>query len=412
MASVNDKEEFKPYPEHVAVIGGGRWARVLAEVLCSIAPLTTRISICSPHNAMGMSEWISVHGFEKRIQVSSDFPKLMSGKSNAIIVANAARDREKAIEWALSEDVPVLVEKPLTLDFATTQRMVDLAASRQIYFAAAHIFLFARYVDTFAKQIADGGEIQSIHVRWMDPQFESRHGEVKSYDPGLPIYADWLPHIVSMLGALTPSNLILCENLRFFRGGSHVDFDLMLEGIPCTIQMVRNGDNRQRIIEVISSQKKTVLDFATEPGNIISGSTTLCGDMDWEVKPKPVAAMLGAFLQGAAGGSRDQRLDIAIGLRASQAIDQVSSSYCVAQSEWLSKALLMLHNGGDSDLRYALSEILHVEDPYSPVPISQRIDYVCWHIKGRASLLNCELIGRPIELIKLILEQGKLSSYS
>jgi predicted dehydrogenase len=412
MMSENFVNKLTVSPSNIAVIGGGRWARVIAEVLCNVAPLTSRISVHSPRNAAGMSAWVAERGLERRVSVSSGLPEFPPGSSSAVIIANAVRDHEKSIEWALSEGIPVLVEKPLTLSLTTAQRLASLAASRKTYFAAAHVFLFARYLDAFAKYVVNEGKIQSMQVRWMDPKFESRHGEQKSYDSGLPIYADWMPHIISMLGAITPCETLLCENLQFLHGGSHVDLDIMLDGIPCAIQMVRNGDSRERIIEVHGRHKTMVLDFATEPGRIISDSTILSGDMEWEGKPKPVAAMLGAFLQGAAGGMCDRRLDIAIGLRASRAIDQVSSLYCVSQSQWLSKALLMPDIGSNSDLCYTLSEILNEEDPNSSAPIRLRIDYVCRYFKENVSSLNRDVIERPVELIKSILKQGKLSSYS
>jgi predicted dehydrogenase len=323
-------------------------------------------------------------------------------------------NRELIVEWALSRQIPVLVEKPLTLNLAATQRLADLSLGQQTYFAAAHVFLFARYVETFSKLIADENSIKSIRVCWMDPQSESRYGEVKSYDPGLAVYADWLPHILSILGTLAADQATRCEKLEFLRGGAHLEIDIKLGDIPCAIQLVRNGTCRQRIIEVTTQQKKITLDFASEPGNIHSDAMVLCGDPDWAGKPKPVARMLGAFLQGAAGGVRDARLDIAIGLRASEVIDQISSCYNSALFPWLAKKLLMNQDGDDDgDIRYACSEIIYIEDPHSSVPIKQRIDYCCRYIKEHvASISNNELFERPVDLIKLALKQGKITSYN
>ena len=154
------------------------------------------------------------------------------------------------------------------------------------------------------------------------------------------------------------------------------------------------------------------MDFASEPGTIVSEATARCGDPDWDIKPKPVARMLEAFLQGAAGGIRDARLDIAIGLVASQVIDQTSSLYQSALVPWLSKQILMFQGSDDSDFRYALSEILCVADPHSSVPIGQRIDYVCRHLKELAtSSLNTELFLHPVGVVLRILKHGKITSY-
>ncbi len=406
------KSNLNVCPDNIAVIGGGRWSRVLTEVLCGLVPPFVRISVHSPRNAEAMSVWVSERGLEQRVHVSSALPNFFSESSNAMIVANAACDHEKAIEYALSRGVPVLVEKPLTLDFAASQRLADVAQSQNTYFAAAHVFLFARYVDAFTKIITDENSIQFISVHWMDPQSENRNGEAKRYDPGLTIYADWLPHIISMLGTLTSAKTQICEKLEFFRGGAHLKIDLLLGDIPCLIEIVRNGNCRQRVIEVTTQQKKITLDFASEPGTILCDDKAKCGDPHWNIKPKPVARMLKAFLQGAAGGDRDSRLDISIGLRASQVIDQASCLYHAALVPWLSKQILMLQGSDDIDFRYALSEFIHAADPHSSVPIGQRIDYLCRHFKELAtSSLKTEFFDHPVGVIQQILKQGKITSY-
>lgn len=409
---VNPEEDCPACPEYVAVIGGGRWARVLLEVLCSLVPLSVRISAHSPHNAGAMLAWVSTRGLEHRIQVFSEYPKAAAGKSGAVIVANAALDHEKAIEWALSERLPVLVEKPVTLSSAVAQRMADLAKSNRTYLAAAHVFLFARYVEAFSRLVAEGDGVQSIRVQWMDPQSETRYGEAKSYDPGLTVYADWLPHIVSILGSIFPDSMQAGLRLEVLRGGAHLKTYIQLGDTPCEIEMVRNGSGRQRLIEVTTRQGQISLDFAKEPGTIIIDAAARCGDPAWEIEPKPVSRMLRAFLRGAAGEGRDERLDIRIGLRACQLIDQLAPAYHTAISSWLSKKYLALGDGDDADLRYAFSEILYADDPYSSVPTERRIEYMHRHIREFVtSPLHAEYINRPMELIRLILKQGKLASY-
>lgn len=344
-------------PDHIAVIGGGRWARVLTEILCGLVPPSVGISVHSLHNVGPMSAWVLERGFGKRIQVSSDWPQFLSKGSSAMIVANAARDHKKAIEWALSAGVPVLVEKPITLTAAESQRLANIARSKEVRFAAAHTFLFASYLENFAKLVAEAGGARYLQVRWMDPQLESRYGEQKQYDLSLPIFADCLPHVLSMAGALTPGLPQRCETLKLFRGGAHLELELKLGDIPCSVQLVRNGEQRQRIIEITTGQKMFRLDFSKEPGTIVSGSTVMDGDLGWEVKQRPAARMLMAFLRWAAGGEFDSRLDIEIGLRANQVIDHTLDLYRSALMPWLMERLAS-PGELDDDLRYAFKEIL------------------------------------------------------
>jgi len=354
---------------------------VLTEVLCGLVSPSVGISVYSLHNADSMSAWVSERGFGQRIHVSSDWPQFLSVKPGAVIVANAARDHESAIEWALSADAPVLVEKPITLTAAASQRLAYMAQSQNKRLAAAHIFLFARYLENFSKLVTEAGSIRFIRVHWMDPQFESRYGEQKQYDPGLPVFADWLPHVLSIVGTLVPNLPQRCEKLEFLRGGAHLVLELMLGDIPCSVQLVRNGNRRQRIIEVSTEQKMFQIDFSKEPGTIISGSTVIDGDPDWEGKKRPVARMLTSFLKWAAGGKFDSRLDIEIGLRANQVIDQALCMYRSSLIPWLI-AKLASQKQVDEDLRYALGEILQSEGSLPEIAIEQKIKRVRQQFSG------------------------------
>lgn len=351
--------ELTPCPNHVTVIGGGRWARVLTTVLCDLVPPSVKISVHSFHNADAISTWVLERKLADRVHVSSDWPQILSKSSSAIIVANAARDHERAVEWAIFRNIPVLVEKPIALTAVAAQHLVNLALSQNLYFATAHVFLFARYVDNFVALVGQSGNIQSIQVQWMDPKSENRYGEQKQYDPGLPVFADWLPHVLSLIGTLSPNLPQSCKTLEFFRGGAHIELELKLGDIPCHVQLIRNGNQRQRIFEVETEKEMLRLDFSTEPGMITSGSTVINGDPDWETKKRPVAQMLSAFLKGAAGDMPDHRLNSEIGLRANQLIDQTSALYYAALRPWLINKLADFPNRVDSDLRYALSEILY-----------------------------------------------------
>ena len=399
------------WPDYVFVIGGGRWARVLLEVTCSLTPVSVKIYVCSPRNFTSMEEWVLATGLGDRIQVRSDYPKTISCKNGAVIVANAAYHHEKAIKWALYQRLPVLVEKPVTLSFSATQRMVDLANSQRTYFATAHVFLFASYIENFSKLVSSQGGIVSIRVLWTDPRIECRYGETKNYDAGLPVYADCLPHIISILSTFIIRPAKLSENIGFFRGGEHLRINLLYGQISCLIEMARNQDSRQRIIEVNTEKRKITLDFSREPGVIYTDSEGQCGDKYWNHKPKPVSNMLSAFLQTAAGGNSDSRLDHSIGLTANQLIDQTTTFYRAAFWTWLNSELKKNQDTIKSDLRYALSEILQMRDSDSVVPIEQRINYLYQNLKGFIFRSNKATII-PIEYaIYLIIKQGKTTSY-
>ena len=397
--------EFMNFPTNVLVIGGGRWSRVLVGVLCELAPPAVNLFVHSPSNAAAMSEWASMRGIGTRLKVSSFFPGQLAGASSAIIVANAACDHEMSVERALCLGAPVLVEKPIALNFSSARRLAELARMQNARLAAANVFLFAGYVERFSKIVAESPGLRSVRVRWSDPRTEIRHGEAKSYDPALPVYADWLPHIISVLTALAGSRPIRCKKVNVMRGGAELEIDLMLGTTPCSIALARNGSSRKRRFEVEAGRNIATLDFSEEPGTIGLDSTSECADPCWASHPKPVSRMLTAFLEGASSGVWDDRLDVSIGLRACDVIEQVSHLYRTALLPWLSQRLLAGEN--DDDLRYALSEILLSEDPHSKVALAEKIEYVFHKIRMRASPFsqNGSLSDDPVGVLRSIAQQ-------
>ena len=236
-----------------------------------------------------------------------------------------------------------------------------------------------------------------MRVRWMDPRSENRYGDQKHYDPSLPVFADWLPHVSSILGALTPGSPQRCTKLELQRGAAAIEIDLALGDVPCSVQLVRNGDQRKRLMEVATAKGVLQLDFSREPGTIIVDSARTNGDPDWETAGRPAACMLAAFLQWAAGGEFDSRLDTTIGLRAASVIDQSWSLYRPAQAAWLN-AKLGSGEPLDEDLRYALSEMLQPNASFPASEIDRQIERVLQRFSGKDCAVWLGELGRAQDL--------------
>ena len=355
-AVVNRNMGKAPWPMHVVVIGGGRWSRVLVQVLCEIVPATTSISMHSSRGAGANNSWLIEQGLIDRVRVSSDPPELKGESSTAVIVANAAQDHELAVELALLSKRPVLVEKPMALSAAAANRLIELARAHRVRLATAHVFLFARYLHNFSKHVASSGRILSLRIEWSDPQTESRYGERKQFDPNIPIFMDWLPHITSILDFLLPECAQQCEHLQFSKGGSDLTLTLKMNDVQCLVRLTRNSDQRRRLFEIDTEQGLVRLDSSTEPGTITKNAKLMCADPEWSNGSRPVAMMLSAFLLWAAGGQFDIRLDPVVGLRATEVTDQAAKLYNSARIRWLSE-ICAIDSTCAHDLRYALNEI-------------------------------------------------------
>lgn len=309
------------------MIGGGRWARVITRVLCEILPSSVSVSLHSLHNSEGVLKWTNSQNLRERIHVFPDWPKFVIGDSCAIIVANSARDHYKSVKWALSQRIPVLVEKPVALTAKESEELADIASQNNSLLAAAHVFLFTRYIENFSKYLANAGALLSLRIEWTDPEIESRYGEPKYYDPSIPVFIDCLPHIVSILTIITREIPRDCEISKFMNGGACLELKMKLGDIGCSILLERNSDRRRRHIFALAGNRKIQLDFSMEPGFIMDGAETINADPDWCIKSRPVAHMLSIFLRWAAGGEFDPRLDVRTGIRACYLSDTILDKY-------------------------------------------------------------------------------------
>jgi len=360
-------------PDHIAVIGGGRWARVLTEVLCTIITPPCRITVYTPHNLVGMLKWTSHKALQDQVTVTSVWPEFVGSEINAAIVVNAARDHEMVVTKLLLERIPVLVEKPVTLTGNATRRLINLASANNTYLAAAHIFLYASYHKKFAELVLDKTAIRKLIVNWIDPELENRYGENKQYDPGLTVVSDWFPHILSILSLYGPGYSCNIDTLGIQRGGAAVDINMEYGNISCQIHIERNGASRQRLISVITDTQSLQLDYSVEPGIVKVIDQEISGDKDWQKTERPSALMLKAFLKGVCSGPHDSRLDIHRALSANEAIDKVMTLYRSAQIDWLSNNI-DTSSEVDENLEYAIGEILQADGLLTSSELSVRFE--------------------------------------
>jgi len=380
---------------NIAIIGGGRWARVIVQVLANLTPPPTGISIHSPRNADAMNAWAIKRGLAGIVSATASWPDFCSRKIDAVIVANAARDHERAVRAALLKGVPVLVEKPFAISAEGAQSLIDLGENRETPLATAHVFLFARYIERFGKLVSGNGPLNSLEFIWSDPGTEHRYGEQKSYDPGLPIVADLLPHVVSILSAVAPGARVDFKRITLSRGGSRSVLELNVGTAPCRLELVRDGAARVRSVSAITGEKRFNLDFSTEPGVITTADATICGDPEWQTGKRPMALLLSAFLQIAAGGPGDERLDASLGLQVCQLTDRAMRHYRANQAAWLFEKAVADQHQPDRDLRYALRELLHASGDTSAFESDEELDALWSELTGTNGLKRLERLVNP-----------------
>ena len=342
--------------DNVIIMGGGRWARVITEVLSDILDPLVNISIYSPSNHLYMNEWIVKNKVAQQIKVITNFPNSFDTPC-LVIVANATRDHYKSALIAIRAGADVLVEKPVVLNYKQALDIYAFAKKNNKIVCASHVFLFASYIENFSKLIKERGEIEKIKISWEDAVIERRHGELKKFDAGLPIIVDCLPHIFSIISKFIPIDVSYNSiKLEISNGGSRVNMYLKNSGIPIEILMVRGGLKRTRLVEILVEGKNNTLDFSIEPGVIKSENKKISGDLNWDHKPKPLKQLLSAFLSGANDKQFDKRLDFQFGVQVSKLIDESLGIYKNSQLRWVINTIKS-ENCLNRDLAYAINEL-------------------------------------------------------
>lgn len=277
----------------LAVIGGGRWARVILSVLSRLE-LPYQIVVVSTANA-------------KRFMDPSFNVELVPGLNElwdqyevkAAIVVNAARQHAETALQLIEAGASVLVEKPLALRTSDVDRLVQRAKSCEVQMVPSLTFLHCVYLHRFSEMIAVRGRVARAVVEWYDPRAELRYGEDKLYDPGVSVAQDVMPHVWSILASTLgfPDAPVVLGSCTAARGGKRAEFEFVFSKIPCHVAIERDAPVRRRFLAVeLLSGLKMAIDFTDEPGTITMGLETSSGDPEWERRSRPVSRQLQAFL--------------------------------------------------------------------------------------------------------------------
>lgn len=340
----------------VAVVGGGRWAKVFVSVLSTLG-LPFRLVVVSSNNA---EEFIGLHDVNgsEILVVSTVEELLLRHKVVAAIVVNAARQHFLTASRLIEAGVSILLEKPMALKQSEVTLLFQRAAKNGVLLMPALSFLYCSYLNRYALAVSNGGgAFGTTHLEWSDPQDEVRYGENKSYDNGISVVQDVMPHIWSIL-AITLHSRELSLDVTFCsigRGGRKATFLLSAGAGRCLVSIERDARLRRRVVKTeLSSGVRLTLDFTTEPGIISSGDERYCADPTWHHAETPICQQLRTFFSCLDKSKSDEEFG-RVGdacIRLTETCDKLLKS---AQMDWLRQCPRTHLN---EDISYAVCDLL------------------------------------------------------
>jgi predicted dehydrogenase len=285
-----------------AVVGGGRWGRVLVESALRVLPQEKCVRLVTRHTMAAVTEWLSSQTEEvrRRVRLTADLDGVLADSDiDAVIVANRALDHAGMAERVLLAGKHAFVEKPFTLDVSAAEALVTIAAQGDRVLVVGLEYLFASYLHHL-RGVVGASAIADMAIIWCDPG-EVRYGEVKRFDPAISVFQDVFPHIWSILKVLLPERVWRVRSAQI--GQSAAEIVLADGSADVAVTMRRDAEHRIRSVRVTLVDRTVVsLDFSSEPGRLLVNGLEVEGCRQWHLlKRRPVHSELSAFLQAIEG---------------------------------------------------------------------------------------------------------------
>lgn len=278
----------------LVVFGGGRWARTLVGALAEVLPQEAEVWWHTTHLAASARAWLAENNLPQVALVEQvDWTGLRAGGAAVgAVVATSPETHFALAHQALSHGIPTLCEKPVASRVEQAEELIRLAADRRCPFGIHLEFLYVSYLDHLAARTA-GEACRSVHIEWLDPQVELRHGEVKYPELYTDIASEQLPHCWSVLKRLIPGAFRV-SSVEATDAATLVHAHMGEAAVTC--ELSRCAPRRTRRVSINGGQ--WILDFSSEPGFIQSGDRT--EQLAWS-GPRPLARSLGDFISVASG---------------------------------------------------------------------------------------------------------------
>ncbi|MDD3019699.1 MAG: Gfo/Idh/MocA family oxidoreductase [Alphaproteobacteria bacterium] len=255
---------------HIAILGGGRWAKTHVAILAPLLSATGKIDWFTDYNQDNNQAWLDALPDKEIISLRA-YTNLHTRSYDGYIIATASHTHADYLRQLIPHGSPILCEKPFCYSNAEVRAILALSKEHHCPVSMNIEFIYASYLQDFKKML-EKIDIRNIRIDWQDPLSENRNGEIKKSDVYTPIAFDQSVHCWSLLYTLLESSdFVLTDTVYEEKGEITVKAHNNKTNITLTLN--RFADRRIRRISV--NDDYAILDFSTEPGCITTKTSTI-----------------------------------------------------------------------------------------------------------------------------------------
>jgi len=222
---------------NVGLIGAGRWGINYIKSIQS----SKSYSLC----AVASKNPATKNLVESSCRIYESYNDLLNlDNLQALIIATPPKNHFNYIKLALINNIPVLVEKPLTCNIKEAAEVIDLSKKYETLVMVDHIHTYSHAYQALKKNLFNLGKVNYI---------ESYAGNYGPYRSDVNVLWDWSSHDISMLLDLLNANFSDVNIISYFKKdvsiGETLDIKLNIKGVVIKLQ-ISNFIEKTRIFRV------------------------------------------------------------------------------------------------------------------------------------------------------------------
>ncbi len=167
---------------NLGLIGAGKWGSNYIETIKNIHGINLKSIACkSLKNKKNLL---------KQYEMTDDWHKLtLSSMLDGIVIASPASTHFEIASECIKNRLPIIIEKPITLNFREAKLLKDLAIKNRVIVKVNHVYLYHPLYRELKKNISKKVNLRSIHT------IAGNYGPFRKDVSAL---WDWGPHDLSM----------------------------------------------------------------------------------------------------------------------------------------------------------------------------------------------------------------------